>query len=214
MPFKYELQNIISGTGRTTKGNTIQTIAHHLRKSKGTSADAQKEELIKEQETAALLDYANKNNFFYTSIDHSRYLAEGAEQKVYLDRDDVHVVKTNDGIFYLTWKDYFNSLLLHNYFFPATAYELIGFVYENANLYAAVRQPYIKANETTNIDSIKELMLLNGFSNTKNNDYLNKELGIILEDLHDENVLTNNNVLFFVDTVFYLTKEFYFPPKI
>lgn len=61
----------------------------------------------------------------------------------------------------------------------------------------------------TNIDSIKELMRLNGFINTKNNDYFNKEPGIILEDLHDENVLTYNGVLFFIDTVFYLTREFY-----
>ena len=31
----------------------------------------------------------------------------------------------------------------------------------------------------------------------------------ILEDLHDENVLTRNNVLYFIDTVFYLTEEFW-----
>lgn len=66
----------------------------------------------------------------------------------------------------------------------------------------------------TNIDSIKELMRLNGFINTKNNDYFNKEPGIILEDLHDENVLTYNGVLFFIDTVFYLTREFYLVWKI
>jgi hypothetical protein len=34
-------------------------------------------------------------------------------------------------------------------------------------------------------------------------------MGIILEDLHDENVLTYNGVLFFIDTVFYLTRQFY-----
>nr|WP_307300564.1 hypothetical protein [Flavobacterium sp. SORGH_AS_0622] len=45
----------------------------------------------------------------------------------------------------------------------------------------------------------------NGFINTRNNDYFNDELGIILEDLHDENVLTFDNNLFFIDTVFYLT---------
>lgn len=33
----------------------------------------------------------------------------------------------------------------------------------------------------------------NGFVQIRNNDYLNKELGIILEDLHDENVLTKND---------------------
>lgn len=47
----------------------------------------------------------------------------------------------------------------------------------------------------------------NGFENTKNHDFYNPELGIILEDLHDENVLTKEGVLYFIDTVFYLKPE-------
>jgi hypothetical protein len=43
----------------------------------------------------------------------------------------------------------------------------------------------------------------------KANDYFHPELGIILEDLHDENVLTEGGVLQFIDTVFYLTPLFY-----
>ncbi|HRC33186.1 MAG TPA: hypothetical protein PK736_07055 [Bacteroidia bacterium] len=34
-------------------------------------------------------------------------------------------------------------------------------------------------------------------------------LGIILEELHDENVLTENVVLRFIDSVFYLTDNFF-----
>jgi hypothetical protein len=37
-------------------------------------------------------------------------------------------------------------------------------------------------------------------------DYYNEELGLILEDLHDENVLTQNGMLYFIDTVFYIVK--------
>ncbi|MDI1234627.1 MAG: hypothetical protein PSX81_10120 [bacterium] len=48
----------------------------------------------------------------------------------------------------------------------------------------------------------------NGFKNTRYNDYLNPELGIILEDLHDENVLTRDDILYFIDTVFYTTDQF------
>ena len=44
----------------------------------------------------------------------------------------------------------------------------------------------------------------NGFLNTKNHDYYNAELCLILEDLHDENVLTQNGMLYFIDTVFYI----------
>ena len=55
---------------------------------------------------------------------------------------------------------------------------------------------------------VKQFMEANGFKNTRNNDYYNSEWGIILEDLHDENVLTQNDVLYFIDTVFYIV-----PPK-
>ncbi len=56
---------------------------------------------------------------------------------------------------------------------------------------------------------VREFLEANGFINKKNNDYYHTELGIILEDLHDENVLTSEGVLQFIDTVFYLTDKFY-----
>ena len=43
----------------------------------------------------------------------------------------------------------------------------------------------------------------------KNNDYFNPNLGIILEDLHDENVLTANDILYFIDTVFYIKPDIF-----
>jgi len=42
-----------------------------------------------------------------------------------------------------------------------------------------------------------------------NNDYYNSSLGIILEDLHDENVITQKGVLYFIDTVFYIKPEIF-----
>jgi hypothetical protein len=209
MFLKDELQSIISGTGSVTNGTAIQTTAHYLRKSKASGTITEDKEQIKEQEAAAIISYCQQHNFFIPGINKERYLAEGAEQKVYLEEDGRHVIKLNDSIFYLTWQDYLNSLLLHNYFFPATSYELIGFMQENGRLYAAVRQPYIHTTEPTDEGKVKELMKANGFENKKNNDYFSRELGIILEDLHDENVLTNNGLQFFVDTVFYLTEDFF-----
>lgn len=47
------------------------------------------------------------------------------------------------------------------------------------------------------------------FFNVRNHDYYNPELGLILEDLHDENVLTQNGVLFFIDMVFYIRNEIF-----
>jgi hypothetical protein len=33
------------------------------------------------------------------------------------------------------------------------------------------------------------------------------EFGLILEDMHDENVIAKNDVLFFIDTVFYIMER-------
>lgn len=119
----------------------------------------------------------------------------------------VNVIKLNDGIFYETWTDYLNSLLLHNYFFPDTAYSFIGFTKRNDKIYAVVKQPFIKETEPTDLNKVREFMNDNGFINKKNNDYYNQELGPILEDLHEGNVLTKDGILYFIDTVFFLDKK-------
>jgi hypothetical protein len=97
---------------------------------------------------------------------------------------------------------------LHNYFFEDTAYKLIGFTKDEDILYAVAQQSYVSITRNTDLNKVKAFMNSNGFIYTRNNDYFNPELGIILEDLHDENVLTRNDVLYFIDTVFYLTTDF------
>lgn len=66
-----------------------------------------------------------------------------------------------------------------------------------------MRQPFITSDGQADLDDIKKLLAYNGFENTRRNDYFNKEFGLILEDMHDKNVLVNSNTLFFIDTVFY-----------
>ena len=47
-------------------------------------------------------------------------------------------------------------------------------------------------------------MAANGFENKRRHDYENESLGLIIEDLHDENVLTAEGMLYFIDTVFFI----------
>jgi hypothetical protein len=56
---------------------------------------------------------------------------------------------------------------------------------------------------TTDLSKVKTFLTLNGFENTRNNDYYNPDLGIILEYLHDENVFTSNEIFYFIDTVLF-----------
>lgn len=209
MHIKYELQNIISRNGQVRNGKAIQTITDFLRRKEKAVSGTKETKFGKDEETECLKEFISASNLWYNEIDNSMYIGEGAEQKIYECSDPNFVLKINDSIFYSFWQDYFNSLLIHNYFFPHLSYELLGFTILNQKLYSVVKQPYVRATESTDLENVKEFLLENGFINKKNNDYFHPELSIILEDLHDENVLTSEGVLQFIDTVFYITDEFY-----
>ncbi|WP_166925716.1 putative polyvalent protein kinase domain-containing protein [Flavobacterium poyangense] len=207
---KHELQNIISGKSQVRHGNSIQTISRYLRKSESSGGALKSGKQSKSEEAALIKQFCNKNGFWITAINLNTFVSSGAEQKVYLQNRH-KVIKLNDSIYYESWEDYFNSLLLNNFFFPDTAYQLIGFYEQDEVLYAVVEQKFVESDKITELEIVKQFLTSNGFINTRNNDYFHPELGIILEDLHDENVLTFQGNLFFIDTVFYLTAQFYKP---
>lgn len=102
-----------------------------------------------------------------------------------MDLDNLNVIKINDSVYYATWTEY------------------LGFAEDGGNLCAVLRQPFIKGQQAK-LEDVKALLTFNGFVNTKHQDYLNKEFGLVLEDMHDENVISRQGVLFFIDTVFYV----------
>jgi hypothetical protein len=200
---KYELQNLISGKSGASYDALIQTVASHLRSGKRTSPMAEEKHENKAQETEKLIEFAKSYNLIIEDIPEERFIASGAEQKVYITGEKT-VTKLNDAIYYASWEDYFYNLLLHNYFFADTAYRLLGFYLSENILYAVVQQPYIKADSMTDLSLVKNFMAANGFENKRRHDYENESLGLIIEDLHDENVLTAEGMLHFIDTVFFI----------
>ena len=197
-----DIQHILSGKSQVKHHHLIQTTCSYLKGSQGASSMAKDQQQHKEEETKSLIQFAEKNHL-WVDIDIDLYVSQGAEQKVYL-KNGLTVLKLNDAIYYASWIDYFHNLLLNNLFFPDTAYQLLGFYKDSSILYAVVEQPFVKANEKTDLNMVKAFLENNGFINKKNHDYYNEELGLILEDLHDENVLTQNGMLYFIDTVFYI----------
>ncbi len=167
---------------------------------------AEEKHQSKAKETERLITFATENNLFYSDIEEDKYLSEGAEQKVYIEHGR-YVLKLNDAIYYASWEDYFYNLMLHNYFFADTAYQLLGFHENKKVLYAVVKQLFVEADNLTDLAQVKVFLTNNGFENTRNHDYYHPQLGIILEDMHDENVLTHQEVLYFIDTVFYVDPE-------
>ena len=57
---------------------------------------------------------------------------------------------------------------------------------------------------TADLETVKTVLAFNGFSNIKRHDFYNQELGLLLEDMHDENVIAKADALLFIDTVFYI----------
>ncbi len=160
----------------------------------------------KEQEAAQLIGFAEEYGLRLWKIPDERFISNGAEQRVYKVGDD-YVLKLNDAIYYASWQDYLHNLLLHNYFFSDTAYDLSGFYVWDGVVYAVVKQAFVQADSVTDLNEVKDFLAANGFMRYRNNDYRNAELGLILEDLHDENVLTAGGMLYFIDTVFYIVDD-------
>ena len=204
---KHELQNIISGKSQVKHGANIQAATNYVRNGKKTSEVAQGSNHFKKQEEKHLIDFAHQNSL-WLDVNIKDFISSGAEQLVYL-KDKKYVIKLNDSIYYSTWEDYFNNLLLNNFFFPDTAYKLIGFYKNEKSFFAVVEQVFVLATEKVVLQNVKNFLENSGFINKKSNDYYNPELGIILEVLHDENVLCQEGILKFIDTVFYLTEDFY-----
>jgi hypothetical protein len=158
MNLKHELQSIISGIGNHSATDFIKAAAYYIKESQKTSGNTEKSEFSKKQETKKLTEWIETNNLWFRNHDENRFIASGAEQRVYLYSDEKFVYKLNDTIFYEFWIDYFYSLLIHNYFFPQTAYGLIGFYQEKDILFAVVKQPFIEITEPTNLYSVKEFL--------------------------------------------------------
>ena len=196
---------ILTRAFEAANGNLIQTAFFHLRASQAASGAVEKTELInKKDEIISLTNFADLGGYWFYDIKPENYIGEGAEQKVYLCEDGKSVIKTNDTIFYASWYEYLINLLIHNILFPNTAYNLLGFYQENDSFFAVVKQSFIASTEPTDLAKLHNFLVQSGFTHKRNNDYFHKELGIILEDLHDENVLTNHGEFFFIDSAIYL----------
>jgi hypothetical protein len=66
-----------------------------------------------------------------------------------------------------------------------------------------LEQPFVQGTQA-DLNNIKEFLTFNGFEHVRRQDYFNQEFGLLLEDMHDENVIAKDDVLFFIDTVFYI----------
>lgn len=207
-----KIKSIVRGFVIEEQGDTCTAIRNLLCTSFSTSTtvkeDFESKSVIKEEQVEFLTRFCDQHQWWVKQLpDEGRYLTRGGEAKVYLDDDNKSVIKLNDAVYYATWLEYFNSVVLHNLIFKDTAYSLMGFTNKNGVFQVVLKQPFIISDSPVNLEDIRKILTFNGFENTRRNDYFHKELGLILEDMHDENVIARSESLFFIDTVFYTVSE-------
>lgn len=207
--------------GFTNYDKTTKNAADISGASQGTSAAAKRKEPVTREERSAyseqvrileeidLKKWAISSNLWISEEQFnfqysSRFIGEGAEQKVYLKDDGLSVVKVNSGRFHGNWLEYFNRLLFHAFLFPSTKYLTSGFTQVDGAFAVISEQPFAILNEGASRSKVESYLSTHGFVRTKNDDYYNRNISVKLEDLHDENVFHDEegNILF-IDPVIY-----------
>ena len=114
-----KLQNIVNGTRFEGPADNCATVRNLLVEGFGTGSTVKREfesrSIVKEEQARFLKNHAESNKLWIPALaEGSHYLTRGGESEIYLAPDHKHVIKINDAIYYATWTEYFNSLVIHN----------------------------------------------------------------------------------------------------
>lgn len=128
---------------------------------------------------------------------------EGGEHQLYAANG--YVFKRNNLLYHNAWLEYFHRLVLHNWLFKETELTFEGLMFVDGHLQPVVSQKIIQAIRGAEREEVEQEMLKRGFFRRKADNYYSPELGLLVEDLHDENVLVSQSGgLFIFDPVIYL----------
>ena len=105
--------------------------------------------------------------------------------------------KRTDAFLHGNWLEYIYRIALHNALFPETRLEFRGLMDVpqdqglggSGGLYSVVSQTAIRAVRGATRAEVEAEMEKRGFSRYASEDYYNPDTGIVVQDLHDENVV-------------------------
>ena len=128
---KEKLANIIQGLIIEGQTDHLSAAGNFLCRSFSTSTKIEKnfdqQSAIKEKQAKCLVQFIDEQQLWLDGFPiEENYLTEGGEARVFWGEDKRTVVKLNDAIYYNTWLDFLNSVLIHNLLFEETAYTLNG----------------------------------------------------------------------------------------
>ena len=128
---------------------------------------------------------------------------EGGEHQIY--QEGGFFFKRNNLYYHSSWLEYFHRLVLHNWLFPETAVRFEGLMLVDEELQPVISQKAFLAVRGASRSEVEEEMQRRGFVRRFADNYYNPDMGILVEDLHDENVLVSSvGSLLIFDPVIYL----------
>ena len=118
-----KIAHIVHGTVLEGQQDSLTTIRNLPCSSYPTSRTVKKnfksQLLVKKEQAEFLIQYCNSHNLYLSTLSvEGQFIAKGGEAIVYLSMDRRNVIKLNDAVYYATWLEFFNSVVLHNIFFP------------------------------------------------------------------------------------------------
>src|SRR5882757_3014987 len=163
-----KLENIVGGIileGEEDNCTAARNIlCASFRTSTTVKKDFEGQSIIKKEQAELLKSYCEKKNWWVHNVpDDSQFLARGGEAQIYLDYDNRSVIKLNDAVYYATWLEFFNSVVIHNLLFKETAYSFLGFTEKNGSLQAVLKQSFIRSDAPVDLSDVKKLLAYNGF---------------------------------------------------
>jgi hypothetical protein len=171
-------------------------------------AAAQYNAALRIQEAAALKAWAVDGGYLLDGAEFERRWREqgemgGSENCIYYDEATGRVWKRNRiDVFHLSWRQFFDRLLLHSLYFPEAPLRFEGVVEHEGQLDGVLSQPDIVASRGAWRSETEAMMAKRGFIRRSGDDYGDERLKV--EDLHSGNVLVaEDGGLLVVDPVIY-----------
>jgi hypothetical protein len=167
---------------------------------------------IRDAEASALRRFAVQNQLLLNGEEfENRWKAQGemggSENDITYDEATGLVWKRNRvDVMHVSWRQFFDRMLLHNIYFPEAPLRLEGFVDSNSGLCPVFTQPDVHAMRGAQRPEVSAAMETRGYSRTRHDDYHSPQL--LVEDLHDGNVLVDaDGQLHVIDPVIFVNQR-------
>src|SRR5665213_946388 len=175
--------------------------------------------VVRPLEETTLREWARKNGLMLDGRDFTcRWNEQGrkgeTEHAIYFDQTTGRWFKLNNLSNHGNWLEYFHRLALHNWLFPEASLRFEGLTVFDGELLPLVSQPHVIGVRGASQSETDYLMRRLGFwpirqtDPTRQYDYINRSIGVEVNDLHDENVLvTEGGAAVVIDPVPMMEQE-------